>query len=59
MAIPGLIAKVTRHISAIKIWYGRNFCSGELPFRWETDFEYTLFEGCKNNQKTHEGIYLL
>jgi hypothetical protein len=29
---------------------GVAFC-GELPFKWETDFEYNLFGGWKGNQK--------
>jgi Zn-dependent M28 family amino/carboxypeptidase len=31
---------------------GRAFC-GELPFFWNTDFDFSLFGGWKNNQERH------
>ena len=48
---------LSRHQKAIvNAQMERKAVCGELPFRWETDFDFSAFGGWKNNQqgKTHE-----
>ena len=53
---------LSRHQRAIATTQmeGKAVC-GELPFRWETDFDFSAFGGWKNNQEghTHERNLLL
>jgi hypothetical protein len=43
---------ISRHMKSIKEsgMEGKAFC-GELPFRWQTDFDYSLYGGWLGNQK--------